>query len=127
METNRKIFINTGDINHTTIKIPDFILLRECKKENQKLKNELIVRDAYNAKLYNQLEDAYSKIEKQDKIIDGYIKADTTEIKEELLALKREEHYIRQKEENKTLQLRLNELRKLVDKTVWKELKSNNI
>lgn len=118
----QKVYINSGE-NHHTSKIPDFILLRECKKENRKLKTALINKDNDIAKLYKKLEDAYVKIEEQSKIINS---TDFSEIKEDILSLKREEHYTRQQQQITSMSKSLHELRKLVDKTVWKQIKNNN-
>lgn len=118
-----KIYINTGDTNHTTIKLPDFILLKESRRECKKLQNEIDILNAKISKLYNQLEDAYNKITAQDKVIDGFVNNNLPEVKEDLLALKREEHYIRQLNENKVLQQRIHELRTMIDKGIWTKMK----
>lgn len=119
-----KVYVNTGDTNHTTIKIPDFILLKESRRECKKLQNEIDQLHAKIAKLYNQLNDAYNKITAQDKVIDGFVNNNLPDVKEDLLALKREEHYIRQLNENKVLQQRIHELRTLIEKDIWTKMKS---
>lgn len=99
--------------DHDLFKVPDAILLKESRKENQKLKEENKNLNQKITELYNRLQKVQEDIELSNNPLS----------KEEITALKLDEMYMKQKDENLVLQERLHELRKLVDKSVWKNLK----
>jgi len=100
--------------DHDLLKVPDAVLLKESRKENKKLQDE-------NKTLNQKVSELYDRIQKlQDKM---ELATNTPLSKEEIAALKLDEMYVRQKEENQILQKRLHELRQHVDISFWKELK----
>jgi hypothetical protein len=106
---------NIGYIqDHDLLKVPDAVLLRESRKENKKLLDEITNLNLKVNELYDKLEKAQGIIENINPIS-----------KEDIMSLKLDEMYIRQRDENTILQKRLSDLRKYVDKSVWKNLKIN--
>jgi hypothetical protein len=108
LETCNKVDLSTD--THETHKIPDFILLKQCRVEMGKLKAEI-----------DQLTDDNQKL--QEELI--VVKKNSLS-KEDLLIVKREELYTTLKNNLRVAEKKINELRKLNSDLIYKTIHHKN-